>query len=183
MRTLRRLIRTAASLVTSQAITLTEMLQRPVTVRYPEEKAPPLLGARDIPTLKVNEESGLLNCTACGLCERACPTQAIEIVQAVDGTGRRKPWPEQYQLHYDHCMVCNLCVEVCPFDALEMAAVAELGSYGIGDLTLDKEALIELWKTSHAIRIHDGMMMPARHPQEGAASAASVRPAPGAGQG
>jgi len=169
MNALRHWAVAAKSLVVSHVITLREMLQRPITVRYPEEKAPPILGARDVPALKINEETGLLNCTSCGLCERACPTRAIEIVQAVEpGTGRRKPWPEQYELHYDHCMVCNVCVEVCPFDALEMAAVAELASYQDRDLTFDKDALVEIWKTSHAIRIHDGMPMPERHPQEGA---------------
>ncbi len=154
------------SIAVSHMITFREMWRRPVTVRYPEEKAPPVVGARDVPALKINEESGLINCTACGLCERACPTSAIEIVQAVEPeTGRRRPWPEQYQLHYDHCMVCNICVEVCPFDALEMAAVPELGSFQVSDLTFDKDALVEIWKTSRAIRIHDGMPMPKQHPQ------------------
>jgi len=167
---LRRWSVAAKSLIVSHLITFREMLRRPITVRYPEEKAPPILGARDIPALKINEATGLLNCTACGLCERACPTRAIEIVQAVEpGTGRRKPWPERYELRYDHCMVCNICVEVCPFDALEMAAAAELGAYRVDGLTFDKEALVEIWKTAHAIRIHGGMALPQRHPQEGAA--------------
>ena len=177
MQFLHKVGRIVGSMAVSHAVTIREMMQRPVTVRYPEEKQPPVLGARDVPVLKVNEATGLLNCTSCGLCERACPPQAIEIVQAVDPkTGRRVPWPETYQLHYDHCMVCNICVEVCPFDALEMASVAELGSYGIQDLTFNKEDLVELWKTSHSVRIHDGMKMPERHPQEGAALAES-RPA------
>ena len=165
----RHLLRTAASMVVSHAITLGEMLHRPVTLRYPEEKAPPPLGSRDIPALKINEATGLLNCTACGLCERACPTSAIEIVQAVDSrSGRRLPWPQSYELRYDHCMVCNLCVEACPFDALEMAAVPELGGYRPEELTYGMQDLVELWKTCSAIRIHGGMPLPREHPQEGA---------------
>ena len=172
----RRLVRAARSMVVSHAITLREMLHHPVTVRYPEvrERAP--LGSRDVPVLKVNEGNGLLNCTSCGLCERACPTSAIEIVQAVDPvSGRRRSWPETYDLHYDHCMVCNICVEVCPFDALEMAAVPELAAYRIEDLTYDKEDLVDLWKTARSIRIHDGMLMPTRHPQAGVALPESER--------
>lgn len=53
--------RVVTSIATGHAITLSEMFRKPVTVRYPEEKAPPVLGARDVPVLKVNEASGLLN--------------------------------------------------------------------------------------------------------------------------
>lgn len=71
------------------------------------------------------------------------------------------------------CTVCNICVGVCPFDAFEMASIAELGSYEVDDLNLDKDALVALWKTSHAIRSYGGMLMPDRHPTEGAALARS----------
>lgn len=166
---LARLGKWVSSMWAGLAITAREGFTRPITVFYPEEKPEYPLGSRSIPTLKVNEESGLLNCTSCGLCERACPPQVIHIEQALDPvTGRKKPWPHQYILEYDHCMVCNICVEVCPFDALEMADVSELASYQIGSLTFDKDRLADLWKTAHAIRIHDGMVMPEVDPTEGA---------------
>jgi NADH-quinone oxidoreductase subunit I len=166
---LSRMGRWVSSMWAGLAVTAREGVSRPITVLYPEEKPPYPLGSRSIPTLKVNEESGLLNCTSCGLCERACPPQVIHIEQAVDpASGRKKPWPAQYTLEYDHCMVCNICVEVCPFDALEMADVTELASYQVGSLTFDKDRLADLWKTSHAIRIHDGMAMPEVDPTEGA---------------
>ena len=66
MSMLQRVAGAAWSLIVSHLITLREMLRRPVTVRYPEEKAPPILGTRDIPALKINEETGLLNCTHAG---------------------------------------------------------------------------------------------------------------------
>ena len=125
-------------------------------MRYPEEKPPFERGSRSVPVLKVNEESGLLNCVSCGLCERSCPPSCIEIVQAIGADGHRKPWPETFQLDLSHCMVCNLCVEACPFDALEMADVVELSSYQVQDLIFNKEQLAELWKTSRALRVAGG---------------------------
>ena len=144
------------SMVVGHAITMREMLQKPVTIRYPEEKPPFERGSRSVPVLKVNERTGKLNCVSCGLCERACPPSCIEITQAMDDKGRKKPWPETFRLDLSHCMVCNLCVEACPFDALEMADVVELGSYQVQDLILEKHELAEIWKTSRALRVAGG---------------------------
>ena len=154
--TWQRLWTSVKSMLVGHAITIDEMFHRPVTVRYPEEKPAFERGSRSVPVLKVNEESGKLNCTSCGLCERSCPPTCIEIVQAADETGRRKPWPETFDLDLSHCMVCNLCVEACPFDALEMADVVELSSYQVEDLIFQQEDLVELWKTSRALRVADG---------------------------
>lgn len=188
---LSQLKRWVASMAIGLGITAREGVTRPITILYPEVKPAYPLGSRSIPTLKVNEVSGLLNCTSCGLCERACPPQVIHIEQAVDPeSGRKKPWPHQYILEYDHCMVCNICVEVCPFDALEMADVSELSAYRVEDLTFDKDQLADLWKSAHAIRIHDGMTLPAIHPTEGAIRRAAEEPGvaeavagPAAGEG
>ncbi len=159
MGTLERLWHTAKSMVVGHAITIDEMFHRPVTVRYPEEKPPFERGSRSVPVLKVNEATGRLNCVSCGLCERSCPPGCIEIVQAVDESGRKKSWPESFHLDLSHCMVCNLCVEACPFDALEMADVVELSSYQVQDLRFDQDQLAELWKTSRSLRVADGQKL------------------------
>jgi NADH-quinone oxidoreductase subunit I len=152
-----RVGRTAWSMAVGHWITLRELFRRPVTVLYPEEKPAFPRGSRSVPVLKTNEETGLLNCTSCGLCERSCPPSCIHIVQAVDPeTGKKKPWPASFTLDLSHCMVCNLCVEACPFDALEMADVVELSSYRLDDLKLEKEDLAALWKTSRAARVAGG---------------------------
>ena len=156
MALLQRVWNAGKSMVVGHAITIREMFQRPVTICYPEEKPPFEPGSRSVPVLKVNEASGLLNCVACGLCERSCPPSCIEIVQAVDPAGKKKPWPETFQLDLSHCMVCNLCIEACPFDALEMADVVELSSYQVRDLIFDKDQLAEIWKTSKAVRVAGG---------------------------
>jgi NADH-quinone oxidoreductase subunit I len=157
----RRVWNTAKSIVVGHAITGKELVSKPITVLYPEEKPEFPTGSRAVPTLKVNEESGLLNCTSCGLCERTCPPGCIEIVQATDpATGKRRPYPQSYELDLSHCMVCNLCVEACPFDALEMLDVVELSTYQVQDLKFNKQQLIDLWKTGKAIRIAEGQVMP-----------------------
>ncbi len=156
MALLERLWNTGKSMVVGHAITIREMVKKPITVCYPEERVTPERGSRSVPVLKVNEASGLLNCVSCGLCERSCPPSCIEIVQAVDANGKKKPWPETFELDLSHCMVCNLCVEACPFDALEMADVLELSTYQVQDLVFNKEQLAELWKTSRALRVAGG---------------------------
>ena len=151
-----RVWNTGKSMAIGHGITITEMFHKTVTLRYPEERIVLEKGSRSVPVLKVNEMSGKLNCVACGLCERSCPPGCIEIVQAVDAEGKKKAWPETFDLDLSHCMVCNLCVEACPFDALEMADVVELSSYQVQDLIFDKEQLAELWKTSRSLRVSGG---------------------------
>ena len=154
---------TVKSLVVGHSVTAREIATRPITVLYPEEKPEFPTGSRSVPVLKVNEESGFINCTSCGLCERTCPPGCIEIVQAVDpATNKKKPWPHSYTLDLSHCMVCNLCVEACPFDALEMLDVPELATYQVQDLKFHKEQLLDLWKTGKAIRIAEGQPMPSK---------------------
>ncbi|MCL4148266.1 UNVERIFIED_CONTAM: hypothetical protein GTU68_011930 [Idotea baltica] len=45
-------------------------------------------------------------CTACGICERVCPTNAI--------TGH----DERFHIEPDLCINCSVCGVYCPFDAI-----------------------------------------------------------------
>lgn len=148
--------RTVVSLAKGHRVTLDQMLRRPITNLYPEEPVPHFPGFRSIPVLKANEETGKLNCTACGLCARSCPPQIIFVESVIGDDGRRKQWPAFFNLDLSRCMVCNLCVEACPFDALEMAADNELSAYDVRDLFFNMHELAALWKTSPAVRIAGG---------------------------
>jgi nitroreductase/ferredoxin len=48
-------------------------------------------------------------CTACGLCLKACPANAMEIV---DKVSRMRPAEEQ------ECVMCGACIAICPTDAV-----------------------------------------------------------------
>jgi len=45
-------------------------------------------------------------CTACGTCAEACPSEAI------------KEGEDQYQIDPDVCIDCGVCVESCPVEAI-----------------------------------------------------------------
>jgi len=47
-------------------------------------------------------------CTACGICQEACPVDVI-----TEG--------DVYQIESAHCLECGSCMEVCPEDAIEPA--------------------------------------------------------------
>lgn len=86
------------------------LLRRPVTRRYPFERAPVparLRGAlRWLPA----------RCTGCGMCARDCPAGAIELI-AIDKTKKRFV----LRYHVDRCTFCAQCVRTCNFDCLELA--------------------------------------------------------------
>lgn len=149
--------RAAKSILTGHGITIREFTQKPITVRYPQEKPSYPVGVRGIPALKVNPETGELNCTACGLCARACPVNVITVEAAVGPDGKKKQYPAVYRLDFTRCLVCNLCVEACPFDSLEMADLTELSAFEAEDLVFERDELAEIWKRSRAIRIAGGM--------------------------
>ncbi len=151
-------ITTAKSIIKGHAITFREMMDRPITIHYPDERPELPVGSRGMPALKVNEE-GELNCTACGLCARACPPEVITVIMGKNEDGKPARKPELYELDMSRCMVCNLCIEACPFDALEMTDHFELADYSIDRLIFNKQELANIWKTHSAIRLAEGEKM------------------------
>jgi formate hydrogenlyase subunit 6/NADH:ubiquinone oxidoreductase subunit I len=65
----------------------------------------------------------------CRVCERDCPTNAIEIVE-VEG-GKKRP-----QIDLNKCIFCHQCVESCPRGAIKSSDLYELA-------TTDKGSLIQ----------------------------------------
>lgn len=149
-------VRTVKSLFVGHGITMREFFQKPIAVRYPSEKPEYPVGLRGIPALKVNPDTMDLNCTACGLCARACPVDVITVEAMVGPDGKKKQYPAVFNLDFTRCLVCNLCVEACPFDSLEMADMTELSSYTPDDLLFTRDRLAEIWKRSNTARIAGG---------------------------
>jgi NADH-quinone oxidoreductase subunit I len=111
------------------------------TVQYPEEKYP-MFGRFRGPLVQLRDpETGRTRCTACGMCEKACPHGVIFDIVG-EGKGKEKR-ATKYSYHLGRCIFCRLCVEACPFDAIELSREYELASYE-DDFVLDLEKLLEL---------------------------------------
>lgn len=90
---------------------------------------------RKYPVVKVEAPEGFrgkhlfdpMKCISCGLCERDCPSGAIELVEV---SGKKMP-----VFHLDKCLFCYQCAESCPRDAIKSSTIFELAS-------TDKEGLI-----------------------------------------
>jgi len=90
---------------------------------------------REYPAVRVEVPEGFRGrhildpekCISCGLCERDCPSKAIELVEV---SGKRMP-----MFYLDRCIFCYQCVESCPRDAIRLSKAFELS-------TTDKEGLL-----------------------------------------
>lgn len=53
-------------------------------------------------------------CVGCGKCKKICPVNAIETVDAEDGSGRKK-----CRISPERCIGCGVCIKHCPTKALQ----------------------------------------------------------------
>jgi formate hydrogenlyase subunit 6/NADH:ubiquinone oxidoreductase subunit I len=89
---------------------LTSLFKRPVTEKYPFEKLPTPDRLRG--KLTWNPEK----CTGCALCNKDCPSDAIELI-TIDKKAKR--FVMKY--HVDRCTYCAQCVQNCRFECLNMS--------------------------------------------------------------
>jgi NADH-quinone oxidoreductase subunit I len=119
------------------AVTMRNMLRGPITLQYPEERR--VLPERARWALRHKyDENGAPKCTACLICEGACPDGIIRIEQHKTEEGGKHI--DVYRYEVGACMFCGLCVEACPFDAIEMGDEYELASK---DVTCLDRVLLE----------------------------------------
>jgi NADH-quinone oxidoreductase subunit I len=117
------------SLLKGLSVTLRYFLnpRKIVTEQYPENKA----------TLKMHErfrgrvalihnEQNLHSCTACGICEKACPNASINVLKTTSLSGKKVLGKYLYRM--DTCTQCGFCVESCPFGCLKMTHDFEMSS-------------------------------------------------------
>jgi NADH-quinone oxidoreductase subunit I len=96
------------------------------TIQYPEERAVTPERFRVLPVILYDDETGLVRCTACGICTKVCPPQCIWIVQARGEDGKPRSGPAEFTVETNVCMNCGLCAEFCPFGAIKMDRRFEL---------------------------------------------------------
>lgn len=122
------------ALVIGHLTVFKHIFKRPVTLEYPEKKAPLSDKFRGKHALCVEK------CTACGTCQRVCPSfGAIEIVKEKDESG--KFYPKEYTIDLNKCIFCGNCALYCPFKAISMTKSYELADEEKSALKLDIETL------------------------------------------
>jgi NADH-quinone oxidoreductase subunit I len=131
--------------------TFGRMLEKPVTVQYPEEKTPVYPRFRGRHKLHRFESSdpahpGLEKCVGCSLCAAACPADCIRVVAAENTPEHRVSAGERYAAVYEinlsRCIFCGYCEIACPFDAITMGHDYEMSDYTREDLIFTKEMLL-----------------------------------------
>jgi NADH-quinone oxidoreductase subunit I len=138
--------RTFAETLRGLKTTFGRLLERPVTVEYPEEKTPVYPRFRGRHKLHKFEDTGLEKCVGCSLCAAACPADCIRVVAAENTPEHRVSTGERYAAVYEinlsRCIFCGYCEVACPFDAITMGHDYELSDYDRTDLIFTKEMLL-----------------------------------------
>jgi len=125
------------SLLRGMGLTISYLVdpRKVVTRQYPENREtlvmfPRFRGRLTMPI----DAQGANRCTACGLCEKACPNATISVLADKDEAGGKILGQYVYRLL--QCTFCNLCVEACPFGAIVMVPDFELAAYERESLVL-----------------------------------------------
>ena len=135
-----------AGLAIGLKTTLGEMMQKPITVGYPEEKTPRSERYRGLHYLR-RYENGLERCIGCQLCSAACPVGCILVVAGENTVEHRVSPGERYAKVYEinmlRCIFCGYCEEACPVQAIVLGPEYELSDTSRERFVYTKEMLLE----------------------------------------
>jgi NADH-quinone oxidoreductase subunit I len=142
----RNVLQDVVGLATGLKTTLGEMLQKPVTVNYPEEKTPRSERYRGRHYLR-RYENNLERCIGCELCAAACPVGCILVIAAENSIENRVSPGERYAKVYEinmlRCIFCGYCEEACPVQAIVLGPEYELSDTSRERFIYTKEMLLE----------------------------------------
>jgi len=136
-RYLKRCITGPWSLICGLSVTLRYFFnpKRIVTEQYPENRKTLKMHDRYRGRLEMIEDAdGNNRCTACGMCERACPNASINVLATKNIAGKKVLG--RYVYHFASCTQCGLCVEACPCGAIRMSPAFEVATTDPNDLEM-----------------------------------------------
>lgn len=87
------------------------LLQKPITVQYPDERMKIPHRFRGVHYL---DQEKCINCNACA---KACPVNCIEM--EANKFGKEREWIS-FTIDYKKCLFCELCVHPCPTNCIHM---------------------------------------------------------------
>ena len=131
-------IRTILGTIGKRFTVLREMFRnlvsRPVTIRYPDERYPVPEGFRG--RVAITDE----NCIGCGKCSRVCPANAITMVEGpreIEVNGKKIMRKNKPQVAVYDCIRCGLCERHCPMKGKAIHLTPELSTGAT-----DKDAVV-----------------------------------------
>ncbi len=128
------------SLLVGMKITLQQFFKPQVTVHYPHQSLKMPKRYRGHIMLVKDAITGKSVCIACKSCEKACPSDCIQ-VDGLKREGEKRKSVSEFKLDFTKCSLCGSCVEVCPVDALAFSR-----DYNLASTSKEKFYQIDLYK-------------------------------------
>jgi NADH-quinone oxidoreductase subunit I len=148
MNLVKRILNGIYNLLLGMWTTVKYLFSHAITLQYPDQRWTMPQRSRGVVALMTDPETGKLKCIACAMCVKTCPTAAINMVPETDETGKKKRYPEIFEVDEGICIFCGLCEEVCPVKdkAIKLVNLYEFSVYSKKELIYDMEKLAQMGK-------------------------------------
>jgi len=126
---------------TGLKVTSKELVNKKITVQFPEERTPISPRFRGLHALR-RYPNGEERCIACKLCEAVCPANAITIDSEMREDGTRRT--TQYDIDLFKCIFFGFCEEACPVDAIVETHIFDYAFESREGSIIDKKSLLAI---------------------------------------